>query len=243
MFVSELGPTIAKLQDAGVPMLQIAQRLGVAQATVHYHLRKLRAAPAGAAVPVHAVPNAVSAVRTRDLVAALLNDGVNRAEIARRIGVSKATVSYHARRLGAPIDDRCRRRYDWTAVQHYYDLGHSIRECAAAFGCTTSTFTDAVKRGDIVSRPHARPLNEVFAANTHRNRGGLKRRLIREGIKADCCEVCGLSEWLGQPLRMALHHINGDRLDNRIENLQLLCANCHSQTDTYGGRNGRRDPL
>ena len=98
-----------------------------------------------------------------------------------------------------------------------------------------------VKRGDVVSRPHSRPLNEVFAANTHRNRGNLKQRLIREGIKADCCEVCGVSEWLGQPLRMALHHVNGDRLDNRIENLQLLCANCHSQTDTYGGRNGRRD--
>jgi 5-methylcytosine-specific restriction endonuclease McrA len=39
---------------------------------------------------------------------------------------------------------------------------------------------------------------------------------------------------------MTLHHVNGDRLDNRIENLQILCANCHSQTSTFGGRNGRR---
>jgi 5-methylcytosine-specific restriction endonuclease McrA len=39
---------------------------------------------------------------------------------------------------------------------------------------------------------------------------------------------------------MQLHHVNGDGLDNRLENLELLCANCHSQTETYGGRNGHR---
>ena len=39
---------------------------------------------------------------------------------------------------------------------------------------------------------------------------------------------------------MQLHHINGHGDDNRLENLELLCANCHSMTDTYGGRNGHR---
>ena len=43
-------------------------------------------------------------------------------------------------------------------------------------------------------------------------------------------EECGVSEWLGEPLSMALHHVNGDGSDNRLENLRLLCANCHSQT-------------
>lgn len=51
------------------------------------------------------------------------------------------------------------------------------------------------------------------------------------------CAVCNLSEWLGRPLVLQLDHINGINDDNRIENLRLLCPNCHSQTETYGGKN------
>lgn len=51
------------------------------------------------------------------------------------------------------------------------------------------------------------------------------------------CEKCGLDEWRGSPLSLALHHVNGDRHDNRLANLQLLCPNCHSQTDNFAGRN------
>jgi hypothetical protein len=46
----------------------------------------------------------------------------------------------------------------------------------------------------------------------------------------------GLSEWRGQPLPLELHHVNGDRHDNRVENLQLVCPNCHSITPNWGGR-------
>jgi 5-methylcytosine-specific restriction endonuclease McrA len=47
---------------------------------------------------------------------------------------------------------------------------------------------------------------------------------------------------MGKPVSMQLHHTNGDGSDNRLENIQLLCGTCHSQTDTYGGRNGHRKP-
>lgn len=49
-----------------------------------------------------------------------------------------------------------------------------------------------------------------------------------------------LTEWQGKPIMMHLHHLNGDGKDNRLENIVFLCGNCHSQTDTYGGRNGHR---
>jgi hypothetical protein len=68
------------------------------------------------------------------------------------------------------------------------------------------------------------------------SRGHLKRRLLEEGLKSNRCETCGLTEWRGAPLSMALHHLNGDGLDNRLENLVLLCPNCHAQTPNFSGR-------
>ena len=67
----------------------------------------------------------------------------------------------------------------------------------------------------------------------------LKNKLLKEGYKEHKCEnpECGLTEWHGKSIPLELHHINGDNTDNRLENLQLLCPNCHSLTDTYGGKN------
>jgi hypothetical protein len=79
---------------------------------------------------------------------------------------------------------------------------------------------------------------ELLVAGRKTNRSHLKQRLLREGLKENRCEQCGITEWRGRSLNMQLHHVNGDGLDNRLENVELLCANCHSQTETYGGRNG-----
>lgn len=68
----------------------------------------------------------------------------------------------------------------------------------------------------------------------------MKLRLLDAGLKEPRCERCGLSEWRSEPLALELHHLNGDGLDNRLENLELLCPNCHSQTDTWGGKNRGR---
>jgi 5-methylcytosine-specific restriction endonuclease McrA len=70
----------------------------------------------------------------------------------------------------------------------------------------------------------------------------LKARLIDAGLKQNKCEVCGITQWMGKPVSMQLHHTNGDGSDTQLENIQLLCGTCHSQTDTYGGRNGHRKP-
>ena len=61
----------------------------------------------------------------------------------------------------------------------------------------------------------------------------LRIKLIKEGIKENKCEGCGITEWMGKPITLQLHHINGNHSDNRLENLQILCPNCHSLTDNY----------
>ena len=64
----------------------------------------------------------------------------------------------------------------------------------------------------------------------------LKKRLLKENIKEYRCECCKRSEWMGKPIPLELHHVNGIKNDLRLKNLQLLCPNCHSFTDNYRGR-------
>ena len=65
-----------------------------------------------------------------------------------------------------------------------------------------------------------------------------KELVYKLGLKEkNKCECCGITEWLGKPIICELHHINGDSTDNRIENLQILCPNCHSQTDNFRNKN------
>lgn len=64
----------------------------------------------------------------------------------------------------------------------------------------------------------------------------VRKRIIIEQ-RGHRCEGCTLSEWRGQEIPLDLHHIDGDADNNTEENLQLLCPNCHAQTETYKGAN------
>jgi hypothetical protein len=61
----------------------------------------------------------------------------------------------------------------------------------------------------------------------------LKMRLLKEGIFENECSICGLDSWLGNPLMIELDHIDGDSHNHKIDNLRMLCPNCHSQTQTF----------
>jgi len=82
-----------------------------------------------------------------------------------------------------------------------------------------------------------RSVEEYLVENSVVQSFKLKGRLIAEGLKQHKCECCGITEWNGKPAPIELDHINGNHHDNRLENLRILCPNCHAQTDTYRGKN------
>lgn len=129
------------------------------------------------------------------------------------------------------------KRYDWTEIQRYYDQGHSIRECMRSYGFNSASWYKASQRGKIKARPQRMSIETLLAVP--RNRYHVKNRLLRAGLLQEECSHCGLSEWRGRKLCIQIDHINGIKNDNRLENLRMLCPNCHSQTETFGARNRR----
>lgn len=103
-----------------------------------------------------------------------------------------------------------------------------------------------LNRSDLRKRPlHKSPImmsdSELFVVGPTYHHSTLKKRLLLRGVLYECTK-CGISEWHGKPLALHLDHINGVPDDHRLDNLRLLCPNCHSQTDTYGGRNAKKRP-
>lgn len=93
------------------------------------------------------------------------------------------------------------------------------------------------RKGSRTPVTRARAIEEILTTNSPCNGNQLRKRLISLGLKAARCECCGLSTWNGLPIPLELDQVNGHSSDNRIENLRILCPNCHAQTPTYRGKN------
>lgn len=89
------------------------------------------------------------------------------------------------------------------------------------------------------SHPKKKLEDVLVEDSDYTNLNSLKKRLLNEGLIEYKCEECGISEWKGKHLVLQLDHINGNNRDNRLENLRLLCPNCHSQTDTFSRKKTR----
>jgi len=82
--------------------------------------------------------------------------------------------------------------------------------------------------------------SEIFTVNSELSRSTVRRRILIDKLISYECAKCGnKGEWHGIKLTLHLEHKNGVRNDNRLENLEFLCPNCHSQTDTYAGKNNK----
>lgn len=115
----------------------------------------------------------------------------------------------------------------------------TIKKAIRNFSLDDSHFTG---KGHLRNRTHAynrRNISEVLQKGRYENSHKLRLRLIAEGLKSHKCEHCNRTKWLKQKIPLQLHHVDGDKENNRINNLLLLCPNCHAVTDNYRGKNKR----
>jgi Zn finger protein HypA/HybF involved in hydrogenase expression len=80
-------------------------------------------------------------------------------------------------------------------------------------------------------------LQDYISGKVYGKCSHLKENLYKYGIKHNQCETCKITEWHGLPLVCELDHIDGDTSNNRLDNLRILCPNCHSQTPTFRAKN------
>ena len=144
---------------------------------------------------------------TKELMESAIKDSYSIAEVCRKVGLKPVGSNYK-----------------------------TIKSKIELYNLDISHFTgQAWNKGKNFSEETARlPLNEILQEGVIYCSDTLKKRLIKQGLKENRCELCHIS---GEEVGLELHHINGNHYDNRIENLQILCPNCHSKTPNFRNRN------
>lgn len=199
----------------------------------------------------------------RSLLLKELENSFSLSEIARRHGLGLTTVRYWVRKHGLRSLQKVQRGSSTShppenfseIVQVSFSIAGVIRALGRAVQGTNYRQVRRWVRELDLDTSHWRgqshgtswqnkrtPLDEMLVADSrHRITVHRKRRLINEGVLKNECASCGMGPvWRGKPLVLRLDHVNGDRYDNRKENLRFLCPNCDSQTETFCGRNRRR---
>lgn len=150
------------------------------------------------------------------------------------------------------------KKYDYNidrvkeAVANNFSFVAAMRELGIPDkGGNNKTFKNFVRRNNIdtshfdqyksASIKEYVPANEYFNSRRKISSSKLLKKLLKEGYKGYYCEVCGIKEWNGKPLTLQLHHIDGDDTNNLLSNLQVICPNCHSQTDNFKGKANRTE--
>ena len=113
---------------------------------------------------------------------------------------------------------------------------NTFKKYAIKFGCYNTN-----QSGKGINKKHNGnkiPTDEILAGlHPQYQTNKLRLRLIKEGVKEAKCEECGIVDWNGKPVSLELDHIDGNSKNHLLNNLRILCPNCHSQTETYRGKN------
>ena len=108
-----------------------------------------------------------------------------------------------------------------------------FRKAIKYFNIDTSHFTgQAHNKGKKFPEMEV-PIEEYLSNKRQILTVKLKKKLYKNALKDKVCEMCGIRDWYGRELVFELHHIDGNMNNNSLDNLMILCPNCHSQTDNF----------
>jgi len=133
-------------------------------------------------------------------------------------------------------------------IEQWIQEGQSKAYMARQLACNPKTINsildrlglkyDGNKAGKGLTKKMPKLTLEEYLANSKDIQTNKVRiKLLEEGLKEHRCECCGLETWLDKPIPLELHHKDGNRHNNTIENFALLCPNCHAFTESYRGKN------
>lgn len=149
-------------------------------------------------------------ILTAEVVINLIKDSKSIAEVIKKAGLS-SVGSPHYRRIHRIIKE------------YNIDLSHMTGQ--------------GWNKGKTHPEQTQKSLEKWLQEDTDIGSSSLKKKLFKVKRLKQQCSKCGLTEWLGEPAPLELDHINGITTDNRIDNLRILCSNCHALTDNYCGKN------
>lgn len=189
-----------------------------------------------------------------ELLRSLTDSGMTIRDISKETGKSYTTVRYWLKKYSLITKGTIRIGSRWTVseVRKLCEEKSTVAEVLRSLGHTDSSgeykaLRSFAKKNDIslprykrngMPRVYSQRIDDddFFSKEVKRSGAGLRRRMIRLGVLYQCS--CGQGPtWQGRPLVLQVDHIDGDSYNNVLTNLRFLCPNCHTQTDTFCGRN------